>query len=285
MTGELVNGGVVTGHWSIFNYLIGPAWVIAVLVLGRFVWHRSHRLGTAILNRFPPNIACLPSDVATKQPGLLTKIGLRINQLLPVDLQTFADPKPLGILVVVVAATLPLSPIRAVALGLLGVLVLVARAKRMRVVHERMLRREFPVLVDLLGVAVQSGRTLIHSIEFVCADHQGELHQRLLHCARSIETGTRFVDALQQLVIPGSGDHLSTLVATLISAERYGVSLPLALHELAGDVRDLRRRQGESEARRVPIRMLGPLILLLLPSFALLTVAPLLASGLSSLRL
>jgi Flp pilus assembly protein TadB len=231
-----------------------------------------------------------------------TKIGERDNQVLvrfgslltrhwPDRVREYTEPRTVAIMALVVGGLLPFSPKRALAMAVLGGLGLVARARRRAASHERARRQEFPELVDLLGVAVQSGRTLLHAIEFVCAEHTGELHRQLLDATRSIDSGHRFVDALQALAVAerrshhGRSSDLSVLIATLVSAERYGVSLPLALHELASDVRDQRRRHGEAEARRVPIRMLGPLVLLLLPSFALLTVAPLLASGLSSLRL
>jgi tight adherence protein C len=54
---------------------------------------------------------------------------------------------------------------------------------------------------------------------------------------------------------------------------------------LATDVRADRRRRAEEAARRVPVKLLFPLVLCVLPAFALLTVAPLLAGALGSLRL
>ena len=43
-------------------------------------------------------------------------------------------------------------------------------------------------------------------------------------------------------------------------------------------------RRAASSARRVPVTLLFPLVFCTLPAFALLTVAPLLAGGLRSLR-
>ena len=45
------------------------------------------------------------------------------------------------------------------------------------------------------------------------------------------------------------------------------------------------RRRAEEAARRVPGKLLFPLVFCTLPAFALLTVAPLVASALESLRL
>ncbi|MDP9387533.1 MAG: hypothetical protein M3Q48_06280, partial [Actinomycetota bacterium] len=58
-----------------------------------------------------------------------------------------------------------------------------------------------------------------------------------------------------------------------------------ALERLAAEVRRQRLRQAEEAARRVPVLLLFPLVLCVLPAFALLTVAPLIAGALRELRL
>jgi Type II secretion system (T2SS), protein F len=277
--GEMVNGAAA----------ITILWIISVLGIAVVVRRRVNRPVSVIRHRVDALHQGLPheSNSPPRTLGPFERLGQRIVGLLPARITDAVSTRTLGLVAVTTAAVALVSLSRALILIVVFGLACVARARKLAAEHQRALRREFPELVDLLGVALQSGRTLLHSIEFVCAGEPGELHQQLWRAAHSIDTGQRFVDALQQLAqsLPSGQSDLATLIRTLLSAERYGVSLPLALHELASDVRDLRRRQGEAEARRVPIRMLGPLVVLLLPSFALLTVAPLLASGLSSLRL
>jgi Flp pilus assembly protein TadB len=146
-------------------------------------------------------------------------------------------------------------------------------------------RSDLSLLIDLLRVAITAGMTLQQAILLVCRD-AGELSGLLLAAVHGIDRGERFIDGLSRIgddeVI---GLELRLFVSTLVSAEQFGTSLGPSLGQLAEDVRDTRRRLAETEARRVPVRMLAPLVLLLLPSFALLTVAPLLAGGLASLRL
>jgi tight adherence protein C len=54
---------------------------------------------------------------------------------------------------------------------------------------------------------------------------------------------------------------------------------------LAAEVRAERRRRAEAAARRVPVKLLFPLVLCVLPAFGLLTVVPLLAGAATSLHL
>jgi len=58
----------------------------------------------------------------------------------------------------------------------------------------------------------------------------------------------------------------------LAGAERYGTPLLPALDRLALDARLDRRRRAEEAARRVPVKLLFPLVLCVLPAFGLLTV-------------
>jgi tight adherence protein C len=75
------------------------------------------------------------------------------------------------------------------------------------------------------------------------------------------------------------------LVASLVASERYGAPLATGLERLADEVRRDRRRRAEEVARKVPVKLLFPLVTCTLPAFGLLTVAPLIASAVRSLRL
>jgi tight adherence protein C len=79
------------------------------------------------------------------------------------------------------------------------------------------------------------------------------------------------------------GDRARALAEALGDHLRYGVALGPALERAALELRLDRRRQAEQDARRVPVRLLAPLVSCILPAFALLTVVPLLAASLEAL--
>src|SRR5205823_11853388 len=99
-----------------------------------------------------------------------------------------------------------------------------------------------------------------------------------------VERGQRVGDALDA-VAQLLGQPARPLVRVLAGAERYGTPLLPALERLVVDARLDRRRRAEEAARRVPVKLLFPLVLCVLPAFALLTVAPLVAGAVRSLRL
>ena len=80
----------------------------------------------------------------------------------------------------------------------------------------------------------------------------------------------------------GRDDAVRPLVDALVAAERYGAPLAAALDRVADDARTTRRRQREEAARRVPVKLLFPLVFCTLPAFALLTVVPVLLRSLPS---
>jgi tight adherence protein C len=75
------------------------------------------------------------------------------------------------------------------------------------------------------------------------------------------------------------------LTAALQGAERYGAPLGDALERIAADVRRQRRQRAEEAARTLPVRLIFPLVLCTLPALVLLTIAPVVAGAVRSLRL
>lgn len=143
---------------------------------------------------------------------------------------------------------------------------------------------ELPEVVDLFVLAVGAGLTVSLAVPAVARHHRGLLGDALADVARQVRLGRRLGDALAAL--PESvGERARPLSTVLVSSERYGVALLPALERLAAESRLERRRAAEATARRVPVKLLFPLVLCTLPAFALLTVVPLLAGSLRSLRL
>jgi len=173
----------------------------------------------------------------------------------------------------------PAAPVAVAAV--LGLPVLRRRRQRRR--HEAEVRRSLPEVVDLLVLAVGAGLTVPLAVAAVSERAAGPVAEALRRAVLQVGLGRRLVDALGE--IPDDvGEASRPLVAALIASERYGAPLFDRLGRLADEVRAEARRRAEEAARRVPITLLFPLVFCTLPAFALLTVAPLLAGGLRSLR-
>ena len=143
---------------------------------------------------------------------------------------------------------------------------------------------EMPEVVDLLVLAVGAGLTVPLALDAVARRGTGALPRELERALVASRQGHRLADALDELPAR-CGESVRPLTAALVAAERYGAPLVEGLERLAAEVRSARRRRADEAARKVSVKLLFPLVLCILPAFALLTVAPLIASALRSLRL
>lgn len=156
------------------------------------------------------------------------------------------------------------------------------RRRRARV--ERDLNESLPEVIDLLGLVVGAGLTVTLAVDAVAARATGPVADRLREAAHTAKRQGRLADALDDMA-GQIGPRARPLFGALAASERYGVPLGPTLERLAAEARSDHRRRAEERARRVPILLLFPLVLCVLPAFALLTVAPLIAGALESLRL
>lgn len=182
-----------------------------------------------------------------------------------------------------IAVWLPLAPPLGLASAVAVLAVPVVRARRARRRREARVRRSLPEVTDLLVVAVGAGLTVHLAVAAVARRATGPVADELRRVVHEVALGRRLADALAE-VPERVGEAARPLVATLVAAERYGGPLLDRLSRLADEARADGRRRAEEAARRVPVTLLFPLVFCTLPAFALLTVAPLLAGGLRSLR-
>jgi tight adherence protein C len=156
--------------------------------------------------------------------------------------------------------------------------------------HRREARRRaaledgLPEAVDLLALAVGAGLTVRHALAAVVPHIPCPLAAVMAALLAEVERGRSLADALDDLP-SRAGDALRPLASVLAACERYGAPLGDALDRLAVETRDRQRRRSEQRARRVPVLLLFPLVLCILPAFALLAVAPLFADAVAALRL
>ena len=188
-----------------------------------------------------------------------------------------------GAAVLTAAAITPFSPVAATAAAGAAWALPAMRDSRSEKRRLATLAADLPDTVDLLALAVSSGHNVRLAVQAVGERASGPLGAELARAAAEASKGRRLADALDD--IPGrSGEAVRPLISALVASDRYGAPLTPTLERLAGEVRANRRRRAEEAARRVPVKLLFPLVSCTLPAFALLTVAPLIASAIRSLR-
>jgi len=197
-----------------------------------------------------------------------------------------ALPAPRRIAVILVAAaalSVVFPPAGLAVLVGIGVRPLITRrrAERERAIA---VERDLSDVVALVGLAVGAGANLSGALDAAAAHADGPLADALGAAVQATRRGGRIADALETL--PARlGESVRPFVAALVSCDRYGAPLGPTLDRLALDVRTASRQRAEAAARRLPVRLLFPLVSCILPAFALLTVAPLIAGSFRGLGL
>ena len=176
----------------------------------------------------------------------------------------------------VVAAVM--APLRQGVVGrVLGSLTSRRRSRRVDAAQAR----ELPVVIDLLGVAVGAGCTPYLAVEVAVRWSPPTIAPPLAEVLRACALGVSFDIALDDAA--RATPVLRPLSDALLASDRLGAPVGPVLARLAAEERTALRRRAEAHARRVPVRLLFPLVFLVLPAFVLLTVVPGLAAGLGRL--
>jgi Flp pilus assembly protein TadB len=190
-------------------------------------------------------------------------------------------PALAGLLALALAAGLVLPP--------LGLAVLATpftvrwrRARRARAARSRALAVALPEAVDLLLLASGAGLSLPLALPLVAERAPEPVGGALRAVESACAAGSGRADALLGHV-GALGDPAAALAHVLVDHLRYGVPLVPGLERAALELRLARRRRAEEEARKLPVRLLAPLLTCVLPAFVLLSVVPLLVAALRSL--
>ena len=265
----------------------GPAifvgWFLLALAVG---WR--HRPPPGRIRALAP--AAVPAQKEARRAAGAQSLAAALERLGRGVLRRLGRPaepeasRRLGTALVLGACTLVAVPAAAVPAGLVVWALPGLKARRQHRRHLMAIATDLPDVVDLLVLAVGGGLTVRLAVAAVARRSPGPLGAELGRVLEEADLGRRLADALDDLP-ERAGEATRPLVGALIASERYGAPLGASLERLAHEVRADRRRRAEEAARKVPVKLLFPLVSCTLPAFGLLTVAPLIASAVRSLRL
>lgn len=147
--------------------------------------------------------------------------------------------------------------------------------------RDRAILAEFPVLAELLALAVASGEGPVAALDRVVARSSGELSRDLGRVLGEIRTGQPVAAAFEELSRTTGVPVVAQFAQGLAIAMERGTPLADVLHAQAGDVREAGRRALIESAARREVFMLVPVVFLVLPVVILFALYP----GLVGLRL
>ena len=150
--------------------------------------------------------------------------------------------------------------------------------------YEFILSKELPDVVDFFAIALSAGLTIRLAIEAILNELSENNLPNSQKVFREVLTATRLgtplADALRFVPLA-----LSPLTVPLVESERYGTELIKTLELTASQARESHRRKVEIQVRKVPTKLLFPLVMCILPAFGLLTLMPIFIKSFQSLIL
>ena len=135
---------------------------------------------------------------------------------------------------------------------------------------------ELPDVIDLLRIALRSGRSVPETLARVGAHHPGAVGAELRRAAAEMRIGVPTERALVGLGRRCPADGAPELVALLLRSHRHGGSAAGGLQALAEDLRARRARAAIDRASRAAPKVQLVVALLLVPAAMLLIAAGLL---------
>lgn len=183
----------------------------------------------------------------------------------------------------VVAAAVVLGPLAAALLVIAGTVGALARRRSRRRAAARRAAACVPDLGELLRIAVAGGLTPALALAQVAEFGPQPGRAAVAEALAATRRGRPLGDALTGLV-SRLGPEARPLVDALAATDRYGVPLEPVLDAAVADLRRQRRTAAQEAARRLPVTLSFPLVGCVLPAFALLSLAPLVAGAVASLQ-
>ncbi|MDQ1730500.1 MAG: tight adherence protein [Pseudonocardiales bacterium] len=140
--------------------------------------------------------------------------------------------------------------------------------------RESAMLAEFPVIADLLALAVLAGEAPIDAIHRVCRLTDGELTRDLQSALDEARAGSPITRALSVVAARTTLDPLTRFIEGVVVAIERGTPLADVLRAQAADVREQSKRALLEAGGRKELQMMVPVVFMILPITVLFALYP-----------
>jgi tight adherence protein C len=140
--------------------------------------------------------------------------------------------------------------------------------------RQEQIQRELPDALDLLTLCVEAGQGFDGALTLVSTRMSGPLSREIARALQEIAMGMRRVDAIRGIGARTSVTELRSFCTAVIQAGDLGIPIANVLREQAEEMRLKRRQHADEKARKVPVKLVIPLVFMLLPAIFLVVLGP-----------
>ena len=131
--------------------------------------------------------------------------------------------------------------------------------------REDRMRAEFPVVADLMALAVAAGESPVAALERILRVIHGSLGEEIGRVLADVRTGTPVASAFDALAARTGVPSIARFAEGMAVAIERGTPLVDVLHAQAADVREATRRDLIEAGGRKEVAMMIPVVFLILP--------------------
>lgn len=128
--------------------------------------------------------------------------------------------------------------------------------------------------LDQMTIAVESGLGFDSAMSRAAKNGRGPLADELTRTLQDIQIGHSRRQAFDGLATRTTVPDLRRFVRAVIQADAYGISIADVLRTQADEMRLKRRQRAEEKAQKLPVKVLGPVMICILPVLFIVVMGP-----------
>lgn len=140
--------------------------------------------------------------------------------------------------------------------------------------RQREILYALPDALDQMTICMDAGLGFEASMARASQTNTGPLAQEMVRTLQEVQVGIGRREALRMFADRNNVPDLKHFVTAVLQAEHYGVPTGQVLRNQAAELRAKRRQRAEETARKLPLKLLFPLIVFVLPPLFIILVGP-----------
>jgi tight adherence protein C len=140
--------------------------------------------------------------------------------------------------------------------------------------RKRAIALALPASLDMLSLSAEAGLSFDGAIGQVAHRWDTPLSDEFRRVLVEFQMGRERRQALRELAQRTGVPELARFASAVVQADSLGVPLSQVLREQSAEIRMRRRQRAEESARKAPVKMLFPMILLIFPALFVVILGP-----------